>query len=133
MNGEMLLEIQVKLLPSLRVNGSTRDILMIPFTGTAGGPWFTGQVIGPGVDTQNISKDGKAALSARYMLEGTDKNGQSCRIFIENQGSFCSGFKPAVVTDSALLSDWETAELCATVDVVPGGVVVRVFREGARA
>ncbi|MBR0227239.1 MAG: DUF3237 family protein [Clostridia bacterium] len=132
MNGEMLLEIQVKLLPSQRVNGSTRDILMIPFTGVAGGPWFTGQVIGPGVDTQNISKDGKAALSARYMLEGTDKNGQRCRIFIENQGSFDSGFKPTVVTDSVLLADWEKAELSATVEGAPGGVLVRIFREGAR-
>ena len=132
MNGDLLLEIQVKTLPSLRVNGSTRDILMIPFTGTAGGPWFTGRVVGQGVDTQNIQKDGKAVLSARYMLEGTDKSGQSCRIFIDNQGSFDTGFTPTVVTDSALLSDWETAALRATVDVVPGGVAVRVFREGGR-
>ncbi|MBR0217892.1 MAG: DUF3237 family protein [Clostridia bacterium] len=132
MNGDLLLEIQVRTLPSQRVNGKTRDILMIPFTGTASGPWFTGQVIGQGMDTQKISKAGKAALSARYMLEGTDKSGQSCRVFIENQGSFDTGFQPTVVTDSALLSDWETADLRATVDVVPGGVTVRVFREGAR-
>ncbi|MBQ6959489.1 MAG: DUF3237 family protein [Clostridia bacterium] len=133
MNGELLLEIHVQLLESLRVNGGARDILMIPFTGTAGGPWFTGRVIGPGVDTQKISKDGKAALSARYMLEGTDKSGQACRIFIENQGSFDTGFKPQIVTDSALLSVWETADLYATVEGAPGGVLVRVFREGARA
>ena len=132
MNGELLLEIQVKILDSLRVNGAARDIAMIPFTGTASGPWFTGTIIGPGVDTQNISKDGKAALSARYMLEGTDKSGQSCRIFIENQGSFDTGFRPMVVTDSVLLSDWEQAALYATVEGAPGGVLVRVFREEAR-
>ena len=132
MNGELLLEIQVQILESLRVNGGARDIVMIPFTGVARGPWFTGHVIGTGVDTQKISKDGKAVLSARYMLEGTDKSGQSCRIFIENQGSFDSGFKPLIVTDSAMLSDWETADLYATVEGAPGGVVVRVFREGAK-
>ena len=129
MNGELLLEIQVKILDSQRVNGAARDIVMIPFTGTASGPWFTGKIIGPGVDTQNISKDGKAALSARYMLEGTDKSGQACRIFIENQGSFDTGFQPMIVTDSALLSSWETACLYATVEGAPGGVLVRIFRK----
>ena len=129
MNGDLLLEIQVRTLPSQRVNGKTRDILMIPFTGTASGPWFTGQVIGQGMDTQKISKAGKAALSARYMLEGTDKNGQNCRIFIENQGSFDSGFTPMITTDSALLSCWETACLYATVEGAPGGVTVRIFQK----
>ena len=132
MNGDLLLEIQVNILDSLQVKGGARDIVMIPFTGTAGGPWFTGKIIGSGVDTQKISKDGKAVLSARYMLEGTDKSGQACRIFIENQGSFDTGFKPQIVTDSALLSVWETADLYATVEGAPGGVLVRVFREGGR-
>ena len=127
--GDMLLEIHVNILDTLRVNGASRDIAMIPFTGIAGGPWFTGKVIGPGVDTQKIGKDGRAVLSARYMLEGTDKSGQTCRVFIENQGSFDTGFKPLIVTDSALLSDWETAELYAAVEGAPGGVLVRVFRE----
>ncbi|MBR3741798.1 MAG: DUF3237 family protein [Clostridia bacterium] len=129
MNGDLLLEIQVNILDSLQVKGSARDIVMIPFTGAAGGPWFTGKIIGPGVDTQKISKDGKAALSARYMLEGRDKSGQSCRIFIENQGSFDTGFQPMIVTDSALLSSWETACLYATVEGAPGGVLVRIFRK----
>ena len=129
MNGDLLLEIQVNILESLQVKGGARDIVMIPFTGTAGGPWFTGKIIGSGVDTQKIGKDGKAALSARYMLEGTDKNGQNCRIFIENQGSFDSGFTPMITTDSALLSCWETACLYATVEGAPGGVTVRIFQK----
>ncbi len=129
MENELLLEIQVKLTGSLRLNGATRDIVMIPFTGTAEGPWFTGRVVGPGVDTQKISKDGQAFLSARYMLEGTDQAGQSCRVFIENQGSFETGFTPLIVTDSPLLSSWETASLHATVEGAPGGVRVRIYRE----
>ncbi len=133
MKSEPLLEIQVKLLDSLRLTGAARDIVMIPFTGTADGPWFRGAVIGPGVDTQKIGKDGNMILSARYMLEGTDKTGRSCRVFIENEGSFDTGFTPRIVTDSPLLSSWETSPLCATVEGAPGGVLVRIFRKDGEA
>lgn len=129
MSGELLLEIQVRLLEAMRVKGAEREIVMIPFTGTAKGPLFTGEIIGPGVDTQNVGPDGKAFLSARYMLEGRDQSGRSCRVFIENQGAFEKGFTPRIVTDSPLLAPWERAKLCATVEGAPGGVLVRIFRE----
>ena len=125
---ELLLEIKVVCDPALTVQGHTRDIVMIPFTGTASGPYFTGKIIGPGVDTQKVPKDGAPALSARYMLEGTDKAGNACRIFIENEGTLVGGFRPMIVTDSPLLQDWETAPLRATVEGIPGGVLVRVFK-----
>ena len=129
---EQLLEISVICRDPIRVTGGSAEKVMIPFEGTAEGKLFSGKIIGPGVDTQNISKDGKAVLSARYMLEGTDKSGQACRIFIENQGSFDTGFQPMIVTDSALLAPWETMPLSATVESAPGGVLVRVFREEER-
>ena len=103
---------------------------MIPFTGEAFGPYFNGKVVGPGVDTQTII-NGKAKLSARYMLEGKDAEGNPCRIFIENQGDWETGFRPTVVTDSALLGDWEQSNLSATVEGAPGGVTVRIFRSTA--
>ena len=31
--------------------------------------------------------------------------------------------------DSPLLKDWETADLGATVEGIPGGVLVRIFRK----
>ena len=71
----------------------------------------------------------RTLLSARYMLEGTDAAGNACRIFIENQGSWQEGFTPRIVTDSSLLKELETAELTATVDGIPGGVLVRIFRK----
>lgn len=85
--------------------------------------------MGTGVDTQRIGQDGKTRLSARYMLEGQDAAGNACRIFIENQGSWEDGFTPRIVTDSPLLKDWETADLGATVEGIPGGVLVRIFRK----
>ena len=128
MREEMLMEIRVRCSEPVSVKGSGKQIVMIPFTGEASGPYFTGQVIGTGVDTQTIGKDGKASLSARYMLEGTDSAGNACRIFIENQGTWETGFTPTVVTDSPLLAGWETAALSADVEGIPEGVMIRIRR-----
>lgn len=129
MENEVLMEIRVRILEAVSVTGKTRDIVMIPFDGEASGPYFSGKVIGPGVDTQKIDKDGKAVLSARYMLEGTDVAGNACRIFVENQGDWENGFTPTVVTDSPLLEEWETANLQATVEGIPEGVMIRICRD----
>ena len=122
-----LLEIDVKCEAPVRVSGAAMDIVMIPFSGTAGGSGFLGRIIGPGVDTQKIGKDGMAFLSARYMLEGTDAEGAACRIFIENQGSRDTGFAPKIVTDSHALSWLETESLCAKIEGTREGVLVRVY------
>ena len=129
MQDEMLLEIRVTIVEPVSVNGATRDIVMIPFTAEAAGPDFTGKTIGQSVDTQKISKDGSAVLSARYMLEGTDSAGNACRVFVENQGSWDTGFVPTIVTDSPILRGWETSSLYATAEGAPGGVLIRIFRK----
>ena len=129
MRDELLMEIRVSCDEPVSVKGSEKQIVMIPFTGEASGPYFTGRVVGTGVDTQTIGKDGKASLSARYMLEGDDAAGNHCRIFVENQGTWETGFTPSVVTDSPLLAGWETAPLSAGVEVVTGGVMIRIFRK----
>ena len=126
---ELIMEIRVKCEEPISVTGAKKKITMIPFTGEATGAYFRGQIIGPGVDTQKIEKDGTTALSARYMLEGADYGGNPCRIFIENQGFWGGAFVPAIVTDSPLLSDWESANLSATVEGIPGGVLVSVFKK----
>ena len=124
-----LLEIRVTCREALTVRGGSRDIVMIPFGGDACGPLFTGRIIGPGVDTQTVGKDGTVRLSARYMLEGTDGDGRPCRVFIENEGSWQSGFRPRIVTDSPLLRAWEDQALTASVESAPGGVTVKIYQE----
>ena len=126
---ELLMEIRVECGEAASVRGQETTIVMIPFTGITEGPYFRGKTVGTGVDTQRIGQDGKPRLSARYMLEGQDAAGNACRIFIENQGSWEDGFTPRIVTDSPLLKDWETADLGATVEGIPGGVLVRIFRK----
>jgi hypothetical protein len=127
MRDELLMEIRVSCREPVSVDGTSRKIVMIPFTGAASGPYFSGSVIGTGVDTQKIEKDGSIMLSARYMLEGTDSAGNACRVFVENQGNWTVGFTPSVVTDSPLLACWETARLYATADGIPEGVLIRIF------
>ena len=125
---EQLLEIHVNCYEAISVKGGKKDIVMIPFGGEAHGSLFSGKIIGTGVDTQTIV-NGKATLSARYMLEGNDAEGHSCRIYIENQGNWETGFHPFIVTDSLLLREWEESELFSTVEGAPGGVTVRIFRD----
>ena len=123
---KMLMEIRVECFEPLCVEGKTKKIVMIPFGGEASGEYFTGKVIGPGVDTQKIT-DGKTMLSARYMLEGKDSAGNHCKVFVENQGGWDTGFKPMIVTDSPVLQEWEEKDLYATADGIPGGVLIRIF------
>ena len=129
MQDELLMEIRVTCHEPVSVEGATRKIVMIPFTGEASGPYFHGRVTGTGVDTQKIEKDGSIMLSARYMLEGTDGAGNACRVFVENQGNEQEGFVPRIVTDSPVLKHWEEAELVSTIEGIPGGVMVRVYQK----
>ncbi len=125
---ELLMEIDIRITGSQFVAGHTRDVCMIEFGGTANGPYFNGEVIGTGVDTQKIEKTKEMLLSARYMLEGKDSAGNDCRIFIENNGSNFDNCKPAVYTNSPLLADWETSDLSAKVIPQEGGVKIQVYR-----
>ena len=124
---ETVLTIHVTCEAPLDVRGGRLDIRMIPFGGTCEGPYFSGRVIGTGVDTQKIRKDGSLVLSARYMLEGRDADGTPCRVFIVNQTDPEIGFRPLVVTDSPRLRFLEEGPLRATVEPAPGGVTVTVL------
>ena len=122
---EEILTITVHCLPARVVTGRKHTICMIPFTGEAAGPYFTGEVLGQGVDTQRYpAGGGPGTLSARYMLEGRDYTGAACRIFIENNGSDLEHCTPTIITDSQALSHWENAPLSAR--VVPREEVVEV-------
>ena len=127
MEKKLLLEIHVQCQEPMAVKGHGRDIVMIPFTGEASGPDFSGTIAGSAVDTQKIRKGGEPFLSARYLICGKDREGNDCRVFIENQGSASSGFVPLIITDSPLLGSWETMPLTAEVEGIAGGVLVRIF------
>lgn len=126
-----VLTIQVCLEEIQDVNGHRRSARMIPFSGTAKGPYFQGKVLPHGVDTQKSHPQGKPRLSARYILEGTDCQGNACRIFIENNGQEdADGVLrtcPSVITDSPALGWLEDAALSGTVESAENGVLIRIF------
>ena len=68
------------------------------------------KVLPGGVDTQS-QQNGVRHMSARYMLDCVDKDGDPCRVFIENNGWFESQsmpFKtiPTFMTDSKKLAPY---------------------------
>lgn len=125
---ELLMEIDIRIKGSQFVAGHTRDICMIEFDGTARGSYFNGEVIGTGVDTQKIEKTKEMVLSARYMLDGKDADGNDCRMFIENNGSDFNNCKPTIYTNSPLLADWETSDLTAKVIPNDSGVLIQIYK-----
>lgn len=130
MQNRMLMEIRVRCMEPVSVEGKKKKIVMIPFTGEASGPYFSGKVTGTGVDTQRIDPEGNVTLSARYMLEGKDSSGNACRVFIENEGSRDTGFRPTMVTDSPALAEFEEIPMTAEIEDIEGGVMVRIYRSG---
>ena len=130
MQNRMLMEIRVRCMEPVGVEGKKKKIVMIPFTGEASGPYFSGKVTGTGVDTQRIDPEGNVTLSARYMLEGKDSSGNACRVFIENEGSRDTGFRPTIVTDSPVLAEFEGIPMTAEIEDIEGGVMVRIYRSG---
>ncbi len=131
----------------LRVHVATREasvleneegdtVVMIPFGGYATGRYFEGTVLEGGVDTQIISRSGGGhTLSARYMLRGTDRDGQACELYIENNGNFDPGLTdvmfrtaPRIVTNSKALSFLNGEPLIGEGLPADSGVEIRIYR-----
>ena len=70
------------------------QVTMIPFSGEAEGPLFSGKVMPGATDVQITDPAGVRHMCAQYMLEGTDYEGQPCHVFIENHGYFQRGCDP---------------------------------------
>ncbi len=108
----------------------SRTIKMILFHGTAEGPDFQGTVLPGGVDTQKSVPEGMM-LSARYILEGTDKKGTPTRIFIENEGIAKDAeplvTHPRIVTDNPALSYMEADDLTGTISNENDHLVIRIM------
>lgn len=123
---EAIITISVTTYEAEALEGKASRVVMIPFSAVASGEYFTGNTVANGVDTQITTGNG-FSLSARYMLEGTDRSGRKCRLFIENNGTSLENCKPRIYTDSEELAFLENAELTATVECVEKGVVIKIY------
>lgn len=124
---KLLMTVHVTIVDSCMVNDGTNGVVMIPFTGYAEGDFFTGEIVGTGVDTQKIERNQLISLSARYMLSGKDYTGKECKIFIENNGSSLDNCVPTIVTDSEALACWQQADLVSKVIPTEKGVLVQIL------
>lgn len=112
------------------------NVVMIPFTGSATGKYFTGKVLSGGVDTQIIEKNrDKQIISARYMLEGKDYAGESCKIYIENNGFAIKESNnvlfrtyPKIITDSKALNFLNQELLAGEVILTDMGLNIKLYR-----
>ncbi len=131
---EAVLTIDVVLDEIIEVTGSRGKAAMILFHGESSCANFKGKILPGGVDTQKEPAGEKRLLSARYILEGRDCEGEWCRIFIENNGEVAAPGEtikttPVIYTDSKALKWLETADLSGTVEGKPGGVFITIFKE----
>ena len=102
---EPVLIFDIRILGMTEVKGKSGEALMIAFDGTSDCEEFHGKVLPGGMDTQKEWYGSRRQLSARYMLEGVDREGKKCRIFVENNGTaeadgFVRTTKPVIITDS---------------------------------
>jgi hypothetical protein len=114
MPDKLIFEVLVDIDPAQvsQLKGRAGEVVMIPFGGTVKGEVFNGRVLPGGVDTQTVDRNGVRHMSARYMLEGTDKSGEKCHIYVDNQawlsGETAMPFKtaPTFITDSKALGEY---------------------------
>lgn len=97
------------------VNGDTCQVEMQYFKGSVSGDFFTGQTKKDGTVVTKRYKEGETKVCSRYMLSGTDPDGQKCSVFIEENGVASEDgsivTRPTVITDSKALAWLETADL----------------------
>ncbi len=102
----------------------------ILFDGEAKGSVFQGKILPGGVDTQIIAPDGSGTLSARYMLEGVDRCGNSCRIYVDNHCSLGDEItSPRCYSDSPELQWLQNAALKGRMINDEDGFKIVIFQE----
>lgn len=118
-----ILTFSIDIGPSDQVTGTAGWASMIHFGGSSDCENFKGTIVADCVDTR-LQFDGQLeTLSARYILSGTDGNGNPCNIYVENNGISENGVmvtEPIIITDSPDYAWVETAPLHGTTSWSPG-------------
>lgn len=113
---------------------SNGKVTFLPFAGEATGI-VTGTVRPGGVDVQVTDAAGVRHMCARYIIDGIDKNGDPCHVYVENNAYFQKGNNPmpfdatpTFMTDSPTLAPYlHRANFRAEGHAAPGGVTIKIF------
>ena len=123
---EEILTIDVTITGSSLRHDGIYNITTVPFTGSAGGKWFQGEILPGAADVQRRKLWKIDRFCADYILEGTDYTGEKCRIHIVNVDEG-QGWKPTVTTDSIALDFLNGADCKAVLQGHNGKLIVRIF------
>ncbi len=131
--GEVI-RLVIQITDSQRVNGKMSDVEQLVFEGYTDTKWFAGKTLPGAVDTQFQKASEDRRLSARYILEGVDDQGKTCRLFIENNGiiqknGVCKT-TPRISTDSESLAWLEKVELYGELEFVLDDIIVHIYSTG---
>ena len=132
----MIFEISVDPAEITEMTCPNGSISMLPFHGKVQSELFTGETLPGAVDVQQENAAGIRNMSARYAFKGTDREGNPCVLFVDNEAWFCGTQKhdpvihtcPTFLTDSPVLGPY----LCqnrfrAEVRAAAYGVEILVF------
>ena len=112
------------------VQGNTCKVDMQYFKGTASGDYFSGSVYKESSNVTKTFKDGKKKNCARFILSGKDNAGNTCKIFIQDEGTEENGktiTKPVILTNSKALAWMETADIQGRLSVNEKGEKVITY------
>ena len=97
------------------MKNSEQIVKIISFGGICDSKYFQGKVMSGGTDVQILKKDGTGTVSARYILEGTDRSGARCKVYVANEGIIDIAGQmqtnPKILTDSRELSWLHTEKM----------------------
>ncbi|MCX4324481.1 MAG: DUF3237 family protein [Lachnospiraceae bacterium] len=130
---EEVLAIHVILDQIQSVLGAAGQVVMIRFHGTFTCSLGTGKVLPGGVDTQIERPGQERTLSARYILEGQDRENRTFHIFVENNG--VCGENGVITTTHVIFTDakelqWMEREKLTGIVESDGedGVMIKICR-----
>lgn len=111
-------------------------VTIIPFTATVESPLFTGKTRPGACDVQVENPAGSRNMCAKYLFEGTDSEGNPCRLFVENNGYLAEVMRndpyfhayPKFMTDSPVLGEYLSQQrFRSEVQGRGWGVEIRVY------
>ena len=111
-------------------------VSFIPFTATVESDLFTGKTLPGACDVQVENPAGSRNMCAKYMFLGTDSAGNTCHLFVENNGYLAEVMRndpffrayPKFMTDSPVLGEYLSQQrFRSEVQGREWGVEIRIY------